>query len=31
MIDAPKFLKDGQEVSALINGETDQPMGGAAR
>ena len=27
MIDAPKFLKDGQEVSVLINGETDQPMG----
>lgn len=27
MIDAPQFLKDGQEVSVLINGETDQPMG----
>ena len=27
MIDAPKFLKDGQEVTVLINGETDQPMG----
>jgi elongation factor P len=27
MIDAPKFLKEGQEVSVLINGETDQPMG----
>jgi len=27
MIDAPNFLKDGQEVSVLINGETDQPMG----
>ena len=27
MIDAPDFLKDGQEVSVLINGETDQPMG----
>lgn len=27
MVDAPQFLKDGQEVSALINGETDQPMG----
>ena len=27
MIDAPGFLKDGQEVSVLINGETDQPMG----
>jgi elongation factor P len=26
MIDAPKFLKDGQEVSVAINGETDQPM-----
>lgn len=26
MIDAPKFLKDGQEVSVLINGETDLPM-----
>src|ERR1017187_2214566 len=27
MVDAPQFLKDGQEVSVLINGETDQPMG----
>ena len=27
MVDAPKFLKDGQEVTVLINGETDQPMG----
>lgn len=27
MVDAPKFLKDGQEVSVLINGETEQPMG----
>ncbi len=27
MIDAPKFLKDGQEVSVLINGETELPMG----
>ncbi len=27
MIDAPRFLKDGQEVSVLINGETDQPLG----
>lgn len=27
MVDAPEFLKDGQEVSVLINGETDQPMG----
>jgi elongation factor P len=26
MIDAPKFLKDGQEVSVAINGETDMPM-----
>ncbi len=26
MIDAPKFLKDGQEVSVAINGETDLPM-----
>ncbi|MEI7472546.1 MAG: elongation factor P [Chitinophagaceae bacterium] len=27
MIDAPRFLKDGQEVIVLINGETDLPMG----
>ena len=27
MVDAPQFLKDGQEVFVLINGETDQPMG----
>ena len=27
MVDAPKFLKDGQEVTVLINGETDLPMG----
>ena len=27
MIDAPKFLKDGQEVTVLINGETEMPMG----
>lgn len=27
MVDAPQFLKDGQEVSVLINGETDQPIG----
>ena len=27
MIDAPRFLKDGQEVTVLINGETDLPMG----
>lgn len=26
MIDAPQFLKDGQEVSVLINTESDQPM-----
>jgi elongation factor P len=26
MIDAPQFLKDGQEVSVLVNTETDQPM-----
>ncbi len=27
MVDAPQFLKDGQEVSVLINTETEQPMG----
>jgi elongation factor P len=27
MVDAPQFLKDGQEVFVLINGETDQPIG----
>lgn len=27
MVDAPQFLKDGQEVSVLINGETEQPIG----
>ena len=27
MVDAPQFLKDGQEVSVLINTETDAPMG----
>ncbi|MBN8834824.1 MAG: elongation factor P [Niastella sp. SCN 39-18] len=27
MVDAPQFLKEGQEVSVLINGETDLPMG----
>lgn len=27
MVDAPRFLKDGQEVSVLINTETDLPMG----
>jgi len=26
MVDAPQFLKDGQEVSVLINTETDLPM-----
>jgi elongation factor P len=26
LVDAPQFLKDGQEVSALINTETEQPM-----
>lgn len=26
-IDAPQFLKEGQEVSVLINTETDQPLG----
>jgi len=26
MIDAPKFLKDGQEVTVAINGETELPM-----
>src|SRR6188508_3055074 len=26
MIDAPQFLKDGQEVSVLINTETESPM-----
>ncbi|MBS1761895.1 MAG: elongation factor P [Bacteroidetes bacterium] len=27
MVDSPKFLKEGQEVSVLINGETELPMG----
>ena len=27
MVHGSQFLKDGQEVSVLINGETDQPMG----
>jgi elongation factor P len=27
MVDAPQFLKDGQEVSVAINTETDLPMG----
>lgn len=26
MVDAPQFLKDGQEVSVLVNTETEQPM-----
>ena len=26
MVDAPQFLKDGQEVSVMINTETDVPM-----
>ena len=26
MVDAPQFLKDGQEVGILINTETDIPM-----
>lgn len=26
MIDAPQFLKDGAEVSVLVNTESDQPM-----
>ena len=26
MVDAPRFLKDGQEVQVSINGETDLPM-----
>ncbi|MDP9230236.1 MAG: elongation factor P [Bacteroidota bacterium] len=26
MVDAPQFLKDGQEVSVLVNTETDLPM-----
>lgn len=26
MIDAPQFLKDGQEVSVLVNTESEQPM-----
>lgn len=26
LIDAPQFLKDGQQVSMLINTETEQPM-----
>src|SRR5438270_13979887 len=26
LVDAPKFLKDGQQVSVLINTETETPM-----
>ncbi|RYF95760.1 MAG: elongation factor P, partial [Chitinophagaceae bacterium] len=26
MVDAPQFLKDGQEVTVAINTETEQPM-----
>lgn len=26
MVDAPQFLKEGQEVSVLFNTETEQPM-----
>jgi elongation factor P len=26
MVDAPQFLKDGQEVNVLINTETELPM-----
>jgi elongation factor P len=26
LVDSPQFLKDGQEVSVLINTESDQPM-----
>jgi elongation factor P len=27
MVNAPGFLKDGQEVFVMINGETDLPIG----
>ena len=27
MVDAPQFLKDGQEVAVLLNTETELPMG----
>ena len=27
MVDAPQFLKDGQEVSVIMNTETDLPLG----
>lgn len=27
LVDAPQFLKEGQEVSVLVNTETEQPMG----
>jgi elongation factor P len=27
MVDAPQFLKDGQEVTVIMNTETETPMG----
>lgn len=27
MVNAPQYLKDGQEVTVLVNGETDLPIG----
>ncbi len=27
LVNAPQFLKDGQEVTVLVNGETDLPIG----
>jgi elongation factor P len=27
MVDAPQFLKDGQEVTVIMNTETEMPMG----
>jgi elongation factor P len=27
LVNAPQFLKDGQEVIVLVNGETDMPIG----
>jgi elongation factor P len=27
LVNAPQFLKDGQEVIVLLNGETDMPIG----
>jgi elongation factor P len=27
MVDAPQFLKDGQEVTVIMNTETELPMG----